>query len=188
MADSREIGMRLGAAGNQAAIVVGHQVFAGALNVENIGSEYERLLRGFVSVMDRVQSEMEGAAQAAPAPSAPAQIVQQVADTFNATPAAPAAAPAVTPQVAEVLGTTPNPQYGYDTNYSGSSKPLKLAEHPELPQWLHAQAAALGCTQVWDNRGKPNFVQAIAEGRAKTPPPFRSATDGVDKGFWPPSN
>jgi len=179
MAD-REIGIRVGAAGNQAAAIVAAQVQGGWVETGNIGSEYERLTRGFIGVMNTIQGELEGGVVAvAPAPAA---VAAQVADAFPGTtvvaaPAAVAVAPAPAVAVA--------PAAGYNTQYSGSKSPLKLAEHPELDGWLHAQCAALGILEVWDNRGKDKYIAAINSGAERTPPPFRSATDGIEKSLWP---
>lgn len=60
---------------------------------------------------------------------------------------------------------------------------VKGTQHGPLPDWLAAQAAAVGCTQVWDNR----------DGLAQNPKrPWFKAADGTknakgdDVAFWPP--
>jgi hypothetical protein len=60
---------------------------------------------------------------------------------------------------------------------------VKGTQHGELPDWLTAQCAAAGVTQVWDNR----------DGLAQNPKrPWFKAADGTknargdDMAFWPP--
>lgn len=173
--DTREVGLRIGASFNQASNLVTALINGGQID----GSDYGNV----ISTVDAIASgllEKMNAAQGIQVTQAafPGTTVTTAAPqtTVNTTPAPSAAAPS---------GSI-NPKYGYDTTPSGSSKPLYLAEHPELPEWLHAQCRAVGVDKVWDNRGKANFVAAISKGLEKTPPPFRSATDGVDKSFWAP--
>lgn len=165
MADSREIGMRVGAATNQAVSVA--VAFLDELGSDPtvIATYVGDLAAELLSVMDDLQATVLTKSGFAG--------TTQVAAPYVA-PTAPAAA------------ATPSSPNGYNTEFSGSTKPLKLHEHPELDGWLHAQAAAVGVSEVWDNRGKAPYITAIANKAAKTPPPFRSATDGIEKSFWPP--
>jgi len=177
--DSREVGMRVGAATNQAVSLYAAGIEAGILPVDadTAAVFVEGQASKLLDVMDRLAQKVNGApvAVAAPQPQLnPAQVQAQFAGSTFVQPQQAAPAPA---QAAPA---------GYNTQFSGSTRPLKLAEHPELDGWLHAQAAAVGVTEVWDNRGKPDYIAAIQSGNPKTPPPFRSATKGVDKSFWPP--
>ena len=174
MADSREIGMRVGAATNQA-VSIAVAAFGDTLSgtpPKDIAGYVGEVAAELLAVMDGLQ--------------AAAAIGQNFTGTTTVV-AAPVTARATIPlpvasaPVAQVAAPS-----GYNTQFSGSNKPLKLAEHPELDGWLQAQAAAKGVTEVWDNRGKANFLAAIASGAVKTPPPFRSATEGNDTSFWPP--
>lgn len=188
MTDSREIGMRVGAATNQAAGVVGSLVSIGYIADDDqvIAARVASLAGLFLGTMEGLQNSLAGYPQAAPAqpqvrPAAP-RVVAQVAAAF------PGTTSVTTPQPVNLIAqpATRSP-LGYNTQFSGAKTPLKLAEHPELDGWLHAQAAAVGVDSVWDNRGKPNYITAVNSGSAKTPPPFRSATEGIEKSFWPPS-
>ena len=174
--------MRVGAAANQAtsiaAVLVGNGQLTG--DPEVVATYVDELARKLLNTMENIQGGLSSYAQPAQAQAyvapAPVQQQQAVANVQAAFAGTTTVAP-----------TAPSGSAGYNTTFSGASKPLKLAEHPELDGWLHAQAAAVGVDQVWDNRGKPGYVAAINSGAAKTPPPFRSATDGIDKSFWPPS-
>lgn len=187
--DSREVGMRIGAATNQAVSLYASGIEAGQLPVDTDAVEVfvEATAGRLLGVMDRLTVLVNGggfkatvnqlASQEAAQGYTPVPTAAQIQAAFPGSqyvPQQPAAQVAATP-----------PQ-GYNTQFSGSTRPLKLAEHPELDGWLHAQCAAVGVTEVWDNRGKPDYIAAISSGSPKTPPPFRSATKGVDKSFWPP--
>lgn len=165
MADSREIGLRVGAAFNQASNVAAALVQNGRLpdDPTTIATYVDELAGELLTKMNDTQ------------------VVETTKASFPGTTvvATPVAAPAYVAPVAA-------PPAANETTFSGSNKPLKLHEHPELPGWLHAQAAAKGVTEVWDNRGKPNYIAAIQSGAAKTPPPFRSSTAGNDTSFWAP--
>ena len=63
-----------------------------------------------------------------------------------------------------------------------STLTVKGTQHGPLPDWLYTQAAAVGVTEVWDNRDR----LAAAQAQGKKPPHFRSAHDAIDKAFWPP--
>jgi hypothetical protein len=69
---------------------------------------------------------------------------------------------------------------------SGGRKAPIDVNDASLPQWLKTQCKAKGVTKVWDNTDKPNYIAAIESGADKTPPPYRSATDGIEAAFWPP--
>lgn len=167
---NREIGMRVGAATNQAVSIVAAAIDQFGLEPEVITNYVENLAGGLLAVMDRLQAKVAGGPTGFTAPQqgmTVPQAQQAITNAFPGTTVAPQPAPA--------------PQ-------GGKMRPLTLAEHPELPAWLHAQAAAVGVTRVWDNRQKPAYIQAVAAGRAKTPAPFRAADDGIDVSFWPPAN
>jgi hypothetical protein len=166
MADSREIGMRVGAATNQAVSVAVQLIADGQLGADpkEVATYAEQLAIELLEVMDGLQTAALGAG-----------VEKAVSAAFAGTTVVP------TPAVATVLAAAA----ASDHTPSGSSKPLGL-DHPSLPAWAAAQAQAVGVTQLWDNRGKPNYIAAIAAGAAKIPPPFRSATEGIDKSFWPP--
>jgi len=167
--------MRVGAATNQAVSVAAVLVANGTLpgDPEIVDTYVDELARKFLTTMENIQNGGFNVPQAQ----------QAVQAAFPGTVQQQAPAPAQPAWVAAVSTNTA----GYNTTFSGSNKPLKLAEHPELDGWLHAQCAATGVSEVWDNRGKPGYVTAINSGAAKTPPPFRSATEGIDKSYWPPS-
>lgn len=169
MADSREIGMRVGAATNQAVSIVANSGGALGYEPESIATYVEGLASKLLDVMDNLTAQ-----------------VNVKAGFAGTTVAAPQQAYIAPQQVVTQPNATQVQNNGYNTAFSGSSRPLKLAEHPELDGWLHAQCAATGVTEVWDNRGKPDYIAAIQSGSAKTPPPFRSATQGITKSFWPP--
>lgn len=182
MADSREIGMRIGAATNQAVSVAVSVIDQLGGDPTQIGAYVEELASTFLGVMDKLQAKAQGLT---PTPAAAYVAAAPTVALTAAFPGSTYVAPQA-PQAAQAVQAVPNTN-GYNTEFSGSSRPLKLAEHPELDGWLHAQAAAKGVSEVWDNRGKPAYIAAIQSGAVKTPPPFRSATDGVDASFWPPS-
>jgi hypothetical protein len=116
-----------------------------------------------------VRDSIFNAVGSAPAPSpAPSHItdipMQQIQDVFPTATMAPA------PQ-----------QYGQAPTNMGVQ--VKGTQHGELPDWLVAQCAAAGVTQVWDNR----------DGLAQNPKrPWFKAADGTknargdDMAFWPP--
>ena len=171
MADARENGMRIGAAANQASNVIAG---LGITDLGQIISTHEALLHGFLTNMEAAQDAMT-----APTPLAvvtpvvtPTAVAQAEYSMTEAFPGTSAAAPVAAA--------------GYNTTFSGSNKPLDI-NTPGLDAWLVTQCKALGIDKVWDNRGKPNYIAAVNEGKDKTPPPFRSATEGVDKSLWPPS-
>ena len=94
--------------------------------------------------------------------------MQQVQDVFPTATMAPAAQPQY-PQAQQA-----------PTNMTVQ---VKGTQHGELPDWLTAQCAAAGVTQVWDNR----------DGLAQNPKrPWFKAADGTknargdDMAFWPP--
>lgn len=81
---------------------------------------------------------------------------------------------AVAQQVTQAFpGTTNVPQL--------SVKNIDEQQGP-LPDWLYEQAAAVGVTEVWDNRNR--LPEAQRQG--KNWPWFRSANQNIDKAFWPP--
>jgi hypothetical protein len=166
--------MRVGAATNQAVSVAVQLIATGQLGVDpkEVATYAEELAKELLNVMDGLQA-------AAGVGSAFAGTTTVVAPPRVTVPLPVAAA-------APAVGTVASS--GYNTTFSGSSKPLRLSEHPELDGWLHAQAAAVGVLEVWDNRGKPAYITALSSGSPKTPPPFRSATAGIDKSFWPPQD
>lgn len=180
MADARENGMRIGAAANQASNVIAG---LGITDLGQIISTHEALLHGFLTNMEAAQDSMS-----APTPVAavtplvtPTAVAQAEYSMTEAFPGTTATAPVAAAPVAVAAGVS-----GYNTTFSGSNKPLDI-NTPGLDGWLVTQCKALGIDKVWDNRGKPNYIAAINEGKEKTPPPFRSATEGVDKSLWPPS-
>lgn len=174
MADNRELGLRVGAAYNQASGVATALVQNGRLPDDPtvVATYVEELASELLGKMETTQAALAvGAAFAG---------TQIAASSFPANPA---------PADQSTYGAIPTPAHAVPTDehtFSGSSRPLKLAEHPELPGWLHTQATAKGVSEVWDNRGKANYIAAIQSGASKTPPPFRSATAGNDTSFWPP--
>lgn len=120
----------------------------------------------FDIVRDSIFAAVGGAPAPSPAPSHITDIpMQQVQDVFPTATMAPApqqySHPAPTNMGVEVKGT----------------------QHGALPDWLTAQCAAAGVTQVWDNR----------DGLAQNPKrPWFKAADGTknargdDMAFWPP--
>jgi hypothetical protein len=180
MADARENGMRIGAAANQASNVIAGMSIT---DLTTIISTHEALLHGFLTNMEAAQDAMTAPTPLASVtpvvtPQAAAQAEASMAEAFPGTTATPPVPVAAAPVAAGVAG--------YNTAFSGSNKPLDIGT-PGLDAWLVTQCKALGIDKVWDNRGKPNYIAAINEGKDKTPPPFRSATEGVDKSLWPPS-
>lgn len=188
MADSREIGMRVGAAANQASAVVAALITSGTINAADIVDFQSDLTNSFLANMQGVQARLEGGTAPVVAPQVQQAVAQAVAPQQYQT--VDHAAEAVGQAFAGTTVAAPaatGGAAGYNTVFSGSNKPLDIST-PGLDAWLVAQATAVGVDKVWDNRGKPNFIQAINSGNPKTPPPFRSATEGIDKSFWPPSN
>lgn len=169
--------MRVGAATNQAVSIVAADPAAFGHDGDAIAAYVEDVAAKLIGVMGRLADALSPQAAApapvaAPAPQYPTAVVPR-------------------PQVAAAVGQAAAvAAFGAtvqdETTFSGNTRPMKLGENPGLPAWLHAQATAVGVTEVWDNRGKPNYVAAIASGNPKTPAPFRSATEGIDKAFWPP--
>lgn len=166
--DTREIGMRVGAAMNQATSVAVALIAQGAISGEpiEVATYVEELAPLLVEKANDLQATEMAAAGFA-------------GTTEAAAPAAPQGR--FQPRAPQQQAAAPARQ-----SSGGGNKPLKLAEHPELPAWLHSQAKAKGVVEVWDNTNKPNYIAAIEAGLDKTPPPYRSATDGIEAAFWPP--
>lgn len=166
MNDNREIGMRVGAAANQAAQVV---PYVGANTVEEAILNHDRLTREFLRNMQTIQAEIEGGSQpaAAPAPAArpepsftPEQAENVVKAEFGATEVAEP--PQASPQGFQLKVL--NEQYG------------------PLPEWIFEAAQARGVTEIWDNRSQLASKPKM--------PWFRSSKKFTDsKGdqipFWP---
>ena len=79
--------------------------------------------------------------------------------------------------------TAPVAQPQFTQAPTNMSVAVKGTQHGPLPEWLMAQCAAAGVTQVWDNR----------DGLAQNPKrPWFKAADGTknnkgeDMAFWPP--
>ena len=176
--DNREIGIRVGAAANQAASVIAGR---NDIDITDVEAFHLDLTRAFLRNMGTVQDEQTGTV-AAVAPVAPVRPITPAQQAPQATQPLQAAQA----NLEAALGATAvmEKDYGYDLTPSGSNRPLNVSD-PRVPDFVRAQAAAVGCTEVWDNRGKPKFIAAIQAGKDRTPPPFRSATEGVDQGFWP---
>lgn len=123
----------------------------------------------FDIVRDTIFASVNGAAPAQPAMAPnhiPDMAMQQVQEVFpTAQPQAPA----------------PQPQYQQAPTNMGVQ--VKGTQHGELPDWLIAQCAAAGVTQVWDNR------DGLAQNNKR---PWFKAADGTknsrgdDMAFWPP--
>ena len=89
-------------------------------------------------------------------------------------------------QIQDVFPTAtvePAPQQYAQPAPTNMGVQVKGTQHGELPDWLVAQCAAAGVTQVWDNR----------DGLAQNPKrPWFKAADGTknargdDMAFWPP--
>jgi len=104
----------------------------------------------------------------------------QVAPSYLPDPAA--IAQDVFPNSQPVQPSTAAPYAAAPTNMTVQ---VRGTQHGPLPEWLAAQAAAAGVTQVWDNR----------DGLAANPKrPWFKAADGTknakgqDVAFWPPRN
>jgi len=85
----------------------------------------------------------------------------------------------------------PQPQQVYEqiaTSFPGTttmpSVTVRNADEQQgpLPDWLYEQAAAVGVTEVYDNRNRLPEAQQ----KGKNWPWFRSAHNHIDKAFWPP--
>jgi hypothetical protein len=178
---SNENGLRIGAASNQASTIVAAMLTAGLIGTIDIPDFHRDILETCLSNMEKVQSQIENpnGGRIAPAPAVtPVAVFNAEASMAEAFPTGEAPSP--------VLVTAGAPAAaGYNTAFSGSSKPLDVASLAATDGWLVAQCQALGIDKVWDNRGKPNYISAINEGKEKTPPPFRSATEGIEKSLWP---
>lgn len=179
-----ELGMRVGAAHNQASTIAAALIQAGTFPATDhrVIADYVGDLAG--ELLTKMNDAQDGSTTAAvSAAFAGTTVINDAVTTVATVPAQTSvSAPTYAPTQAPASG-------GYNTTFSGSKKPLVIAEHPELDAWLVAQTKALGVDRVWDNRGKPEYVAAVAklaaDPKAKTPPPFRSATDGITQGFWP---
>ena len=125
----------------------------------------------FDIVRDTIFASVNGAAPAQVAPNhIPDVAMQQLQEVFpTAQPQAPAPAPA------------PQPQHQQAPTNMGVQ--VRGTQHGELPDWLFAQCAAAGVTQVWDNR------DGLAQNQKR---PWFKAADGTknargdDMAFWPP--
>ena len=162
------IGMRVGAAGNQAAMVAGEL----ATNADEAVDIYSNLLPAFYNIMEGFQVGITSAPSAAP---------------INPTPQAAPAAPQGT-------FTVPQAQAAIEDAFPGTTvveaNPMSLeviGQEGPVPAWLIEQAAQEGCTKVYDNRSD-------LAGNPKRPW-FKAADDTVFKtgrnagkpfAFWPP--
>lgn len=93
--------------------------------------------------------------------------------------------PAPAPAVAPAAQPTQPAENVVHAHFPGSTT-LSVRNPDEqqgpLPTWLIEQAAAVGVTEVWDNRNRLDDGKA----KGKNWPWFRSAHENIDKAFWPP--
>jgi len=129
-------------------------------STDNVDMNVANWASAFITVRDTL-FEAHGNAPAA-APATPVEAVQQV---FPDAQVVQTPQPQVAPSH---LGSIPAVQIGVQT---------KGKQHGPIPEWLAAEAAKKGITNVWDERDK------LAENPKR--PWFRS-TDNKDLCLWPP--
>jgi len=156
------LGIRIGAANNQAATITAALITAGIVHdVDEAIVTHSNLADAFYQSAESQQNAVVAAQPQAAPVQGPPNPAYNAADALKQELGA---TPVVTKMV-EVITTKNGGQFG------------------PLPAWFVAEAAAKGVEKVFDNRG------AIEAGTmSKRAPWFKSPKDAGDVPFWPPKN